>query len=85
AIFAIFYSSAAAEMQFLLFFTHPPWRKCNFCCFLPVRRGGKPIFSVFCVSSTDDGHLSASFRISSADDEHLSAIFAFRRPTTGAF
>ena len=39
-----------AEIQFLPFFQFQPWRKRCFCCFLLIRRGGKPIFAVFCPS-----------------------------------
>ena len=46
-----FYSSAAAESRFSPFFHFQPWRKRCFCCFLFIRRGGKPIFSVFPVSA----------------------------------
>ena len=39
-----------AESRFSPFFVFRPWPKCSFCSFLLVRRGGKPIFSVFCPS-----------------------------------
>ena len=35
-------------MLFSPFFVFRPWPKRGFCCFLLIRRGGKPIFSVFC-------------------------------------
>ena len=38
-IFVVFYSSAAAEMIFLLFFTRPPWRKAVFRQFLTFIHG----------------------------------------------
>ena len=50
-------------MQFLLFSTHPPRRKCNFCSFLLVRRGGQSMYSVVSLSSTDDGHFLPLFRV----------------------
>ncbi|MFC2582237.1 MAG: hypothetical protein ACFNYJ_09140, partial [Segatella oris] len=34
----------------------------NFYCFLLIRRGGTSIFSVFPLSSTDDGHFLPLFR-----------------------
>ena len=58
-------------MLFLLFPTHPPWRKADFCRFFSFSHGGKLIFTIFSISSTDDGRFSA--------------FFAFRRPTTSVF
>ena len=49
-VFAVFYLSAVAESRFSAFFQFQPWRKRCFCCFLFIRRGGKPIFAVFCPS-----------------------------------
>ena len=48
-------------MQFLLFFTRPPRRKCNFCCFLLIRRGGNVIFAVFYPSAVAESRFSAFF------------------------
>ena len=58
-------------MLFLLFSTYPPWRKADFCRFFSFSHGGKLIFTIFSISSTDDGRFSA--------------FFAFRRPTTSVF
>ena len=60
-----------AESRFLSFFQFQPRRKRCFYCFLLIRRGGKLIFTIFSISSTDDGRFSA--------------ISAFRRPTTSVF
>ena len=72
-------------MLFLLFSTHPPWRKADFCRFFSFSHGGKLIFTIFSISSTDDGRFFGVFRVSSTDDECFSAFFAFRRPTTSVF
>ena len=69
--FAVFYSSAMAEMHFFSFCSFRPWPKRCFCCFSLIGRGRKPIFSVF--------------RVSSAAEEHFFAISAFRRPPMDCF
>ena len=46
--------SAVAESQFSAFFVRRPRPKRRICLFLIFRRGGKPIFAVFLISSTDD-------------------------------
>ena len=51
--------SAVAESQFSAFFVRRPRPKRRICLFLIFRRGGKPIFAVFLISSTDDEWFSA--------------------------
>ena len=46
-VFAVFPVSAVAETLFLLFSTHPPWRKADFQRFLSVVPLRKAIFAVF--------------------------------------
>ena len=58
-------------MLFLLFSIHPPRRKADFQRFLHFVDRRRAFFSIFCISSTDDGHFSA--------------FSAFRRPTTSTF
>ena len=83
--FAVFYSSAMAEMHFFSFCSFRPWPKLCFCCFSLIGRGRKPIFSVFRVSSVDDECFFCNFRVSSVDDGLFSLFFAFRRSTTSSF
>ena len=85
AVFAVFYSSAAAESRFSPFSVRrTPTKGCFLPFFIdctPTKRG----FSRFLRFVDRRRAFFSVFRISSADNERFFAISAFRQPTTSVF
>ena len=85
AVFAVFYSSAAAESRFSAFSARRTPTKGCFCRFLLIVPLRKVVFRRFLLVVGVRKVVFCDFSISSADDEHLSAFSAFRRPTMSVF
>ena len=63
AVFRVFRSSEASEMQFFAFSARPRPRKCSFSRFLLIRGLGNAVFRVFRSSEASDGQKTAKFGI----------------------
>ena len=79
AVFAVFYLSAVAEMQFSLFFIFRPWPKRSFRCFSSFGRGRNAVFAVFCLSAVAERQFLLFFICRRPTTDDFRGIFGFPR------